>query len=65
MLLIVLPLVASCATSGVAPRDICGPNDKAFRPSSAVIDLLTDEQVKDILSRNEDLERRGCAVANN
>lgn len=64
MLCLPLMLVVSCASVGERSKLVCGPNDKALRLSDAQIDMLTDEQVKDILARNEELARLGCAVAN-
>lgn len=62
-LLTLLLLVSSCATVG-QPSEGCGPNDVAIRLSPEVIDQLSDSQVKEILTRNESLEKRGCAVPN-
>lgn len=54
-------LGVGCSTT-VAP--ICGPNDHATRYSVEQIDAMSDEQVKDNLARNNELERRGCAISN-
>lgn len=56
-------LVSSCATSGPL-ADLCGPNDKVIRYTVEQQDAMTDQQARDNLARNEELERRGCAVAN-
>ena len=58
----VLMLVSSCATSG--PAVSCGPNDQVIRYSVEQIEAMTDAQVKANLARNNELERRGCAVPN-
>lgn len=60
---VVALLVSSCVSVG-GRSSLCGPNDTATRLTDQQIDLLSDEQVKDILSKNEALEKRGCAVAN-
>lgn len=57
-------LVASCASVGPVAKLTCGPNDKAIRLSVEQIEQLPDDTVKDILARNEELARMGCAVAN-
>lgn len=57
---VVMMLVTGCASVGV-PTKYCGPNDTALYLSKKQIDLLTDEQVKDILAKNEALYARGCA----
>lgn len=56
-------LAASCASVGQR-TELCGPNDKAVRLSPEMQDMLSDAQIVDILARNEELARRGCAVAN-
>lgn len=55
--------MSSCVSVGHR-SSTCGPNDTATRLTNEQIDLLTPEQVKDILAKNEALEKRGCAVAN-
>lgn len=59
--LAMLGMVSGCAT---ADTGLCGPNDHAIRYTDQQIDQMTDEQVKGNLARNEELERRGCAVPN-
>ena len=61
-LLAVLLLVAGCATGG--SDGSCLPSDVAIRLTAAQIDTLSDEQVKVILARNEELAARGCAKPN-
>ena len=63
ILLSLLLLGNSCKTVGPI-GETCGPNDVATRLSPAVIDQLTDAQVKDLLSKNEALVKRGCATPN-
>lgn len=60
---VLLMLVSGCATGG-PPAELCGPNDRVTRYSAEQIEAMTDEQVRDNLARNEELERRGCAVPN-
>jgi hypothetical protein len=59
----VLMLVSGCATSGLRGPS-CGPNDQVIRYTAEQQATFTDEQIKLNLARNEELERRGCAVAN-
>ena len=63
ILLSLLLLESSCKTVGPI-GETCGPNDVATRLSPAVIAQLTDAQVKDLLSKNEALVKRGCATPN-
>jgi outer membrane murein-binding lipoprotein Lpp len=56
----VLLLSGCVSTVSVA----CGPNDKVIRYDRAQIDEMSDDQVKDNLARNNELERRGCAISN-
>jgi hypothetical protein len=59
----VLALVCLSGCVSTVPV-VCGPNDKAIRYDRAQIDAMSDEQVKDNLARNNELERRGCAISN-
>ena len=59
-LCVVMMLVTGCASVGVTTK-YCGPNDTAIYLSQQQITSLTDEQVKDILAKNEALYERGCA----
>lgn len=58
-----LGVLAACVGTDTSSA-LCGPNDVATRLSVETIDTLSNEQVKDILAKNEALEKRGCAVPN-
>ncbi len=62
-LCLVLLLVTSCVGGG-ANISGCTAADVPIRMTNAQIDALSDEQVKIILNRNEELADRGCARAN-
>lgn len=62
-LLALLLLVSGCVTGGAIDK-VCGPNDYVIRYTNEQIEQMTDEQVRSNLARNEELERRGCAVPN-
>lgn len=62
-LLLLLLLVTGCATGGSVVSG-CTAADVPIRLTSEQIDTLSDEQVKVILNRNEELADRGCARAN-
>lgn len=61
-LLAALLLVTGCVTGGSGGE--CLPTDVAIRLTPEQIDDLSDEQVKVILGRNEELAARGCAIPN-
>lgn len=62
-LCLVLLLVTGCASGGASISG-CTAADTPIRLSSETIDTLTDDQVKTILNRNEELADRGCAKPN-
>ncbi len=53
--------IAACST---IPRTVCSAADVPTRFTAEQIDKMTDQQVRNELARNEDLEQRGCAVPN-
>lgn len=60
--LMLLLLVASCASVG--PSDNCGAGDGATYLTVEQQDALTDDQVRQILGRNDAQVVRGCAIPN-
>lgn len=60
--LTLLLLVASCASVG--PSANCGAGDGALYLTQEQQDALTDDQVREILGRNEAQVLRNCAVPN-
>lgn len=63
-LLALLLLVSSCGSVGQQIKVPCGPNDIPIRLAEKTQDTLSDQQVKDVLSFNEALVKKGCAVPN-
>jgi hypothetical protein len=67
MLLALVLLVSGCANNGASgrlPTEVCGPGDGATRYTDAQIELMSDEDVNEALTKNEIALARGCAVAN-
>jgi len=55
-------LVSGCASDGVGSKNCAGRN--VVRLSNAVIDKMTDEEVRAELERNETSASLGCAKPN-